>query len=121
MRVSVVFCIVLLLSTAALAQGAILSGEQLRETLVGHTITGVEGGKSYTEYLKSDGNIAGQSPSGKYAGQWHISGNQICFLYHDDHNNWDCSRARLSGNRVVWSERGAGAVSTVVKGNPRGL
>jgi hypothetical protein len=36
-----------------------LSGNQIRDTLIGNTLTGVADGESYSEHLNSDGTISG--------------------------------------------------------------
>jgi hypothetical protein len=109
-----------LLSSAAFSQAAIsLSGDLLRKTLIGNTITGVENGESYVEYLRSDGVISGLSGSEKYSGRWRISGDQICFLYPKESQDWDCTQASLQGNEIIWSDKGGTA--NLMKGNPNGL
>jgi hypothetical protein len=103
---------------------AMLSGQQIRGSIIGNTLTGVEDGEAYTEFLRSDGSISGRSKSGRYSGSWRISGNQLCFLYKGNKRKaWDCSFVTLHGSRIVWSSKGGGnrSVSTLRRGNPRGL
>jgi hypothetical protein len=120
MRITFALCIASMLSSQALGQATMpLSGDLLRETLIGNTIAGIENGESYSEYLRSDGSISGLSGSDKYSGRWRISGDQICFLYPEESRNWDCTQASLQGNEIIWSDKGG--VANLIKGNPHGL
>jgi hypothetical protein len=138
MRNLLLVCTTLALSTAAHGQtgdahqasqksaqfsrtGQELSSKEIRASIVGNTLTGVQDGEAYTEFLRSDGTISGRAKSGKYFGEWRISGNRICFGYRDDKKNWDCSYVKLRGSQVVWSQKGGASFSTLVRGNPRGL
>jgi hypothetical protein len=99
-------------STTAFAQ--YLSDTQIRQALVGKTISGIENSESYSEYLSPDGTISGRSPSGTYSGRWRISGNEICFLYEEGRpgtRKWDCNEVRLRGNRIIWDDNTTATVS----------
>jgi hypothetical protein len=112
MRVMLLAGVALALSTTAFAQE--LSGTQIRQALVGKTISGIENGESYSEYLSPDGGISGRSPSGAYSGRWAISGNEICFLYEEGSRRsgkWDCNDVRLHGNRIIWDNNTTATVS----------
>ncbi len=119
--------VMLALSTAAYGQfGQWLSAEDIQSHLVGNTITGVEDGEQYIEYLRPNGTISGQSPSGRYTGAWRISSNQMCFFYNGEpgeakQRDWDCSNVRIEGDKVFWSETAPSEASTLVKGDPNGL
>lgn len=119
--------VTLALSTAAYAQFAqLLSAKDIHSHLVGNTITGVEDGEQYIEYLRPDGTISGQSPSGSYTGAWRISRNQMCFFYYSEpgeakQRNWDCSKVSIEGDKVFWSGTAPSEASTLVSGNPNGL
>ena len=93
------------LSSTAFAQS--LSGNQIRETLIGNTLTGVADGESYSEHLNSDGTISGWSPSGRYSGKWRISGNEICFSYEESKRagKWDCTEVKLQGSRITYDDK----------------
>ena len=81
-----------LLMMPAMAQSKDLSSDdQIREALVGNTVSGVEEGKSYVEFLQPDGRIDGEGRDGRYTGHWQIAKGQICFSYDDDEkaSNWD--------------------------------
>jgi hypothetical protein len=63
----------LVLSSASF--GAILTTEnQIRQAIVGSTVSGTEDGKPYAEYFLPDGHIRGVDPEGPYSGEWRISG-----------------------------------------------
>ena len=68
-----------LLSLTSLGFGAALTTEaQIRQTIIGNTISGVEDGKSYSEYYQPDGYIHGLEPEGLYVGEWRTSGGNLC-------------------------------------------
>jgi hypothetical protein len=120
MRIRFALYLASMLPSVALGQAPVpLSGELLRETFVGNTISGIENGEAYSEYLRSDGSISGLSGSEKYSGRWRISGDQICFLYLGESKNWDCTQASLRGNEIIWSDKGG--VANLMKGNPHGF
>jgi hypothetical protein len=116
-----------------------LSADQIQAAIVGNTISGVEEGENYVEYLKEDGTIAGEAPSGRYTGRWRISGNQMCFQYDRDEEpdpddvpltppktvdkpEWDCNDVVLKGSEVHWKTSDAEETTSVlVQGNPNGL
>jgi hypothetical protein len=99
-----------------------LSSDQIRASIVGNTVVGVEDGEAYAEFLRPNGSLSGRARSGAYYGEWRISGNRICFLYKEDKKGWDCSHVKLRGSQIVWAEKGGGgSVATLLRGNPRGL
>ena len=79
MRILLLATVISALSTTAFAQS--LSGDQIRERLVGNTMSGFDDGEYYSQVLNSDGSITGRSSSGSYRGRWNISGNEICLSY----------------------------------------
>lgn len=101
MRIAIAVLFTAALSTTAFAQS--LSGEQIRQALIGHTITGTEDGEAYSEYLNPNGTISGRSPSGAYAGKWRITDDEICFIY-DDSKGWDCNEVKLRGSEIIWDD-----------------
>lgn len=108
MRITIVALLAAAFSTAAAAQS--LSGEQIRNALIGHTISGVEDGEAYSEHLNADGTISGRSPSGDYSGRWRITRDEICFRYDDD-EDWDCNEVSLRGNKITWDDGSSAALS----------
>jgi hypothetical protein len=110
MRIAlIVFSTILAFSTTASGQS--LSGDQIRETLIGNTLSGVEDGKSYSEHLNPDGTISGRSASGSYSGRWRISGNRICFLYAEGSTKSDCTEVSLDGDRITWGDNTTATLS----------
>jgi hypothetical protein len=123
---SYILPLMLAVTTAAFGQNrTTLSAEAIRSDIVGNTISGIEDGERYVEFLRPDGTISGHSPSGSYTGKWRISGKQICFLYNGEKGEakggWDCSEARLVGDKVFWSGAAASEASTLAHGDPNGL
>jgi hypothetical protein len=104
-----------------------LTNEDIRAKLIGNTISGVEDGEAYDEYLKPDGKISGRSASEKYTGQWRVADGQICFYYNEtgksvtNSKNWDCSFVAVDGSKVIWDPGPDQSQSTLVEGNPKGL
>jgi hypothetical protein len=100
-----------ILAFSTTASGQSLSEDQIRETLIGNTFSGVEDGESYSEYLNPDGTISGRSPSGSYSGRWSISGNRICFFYPERSTKWDCTEVTLDGDRITWGDKTTATLS----------
>jgi hypothetical protein len=109
MRIALVLSMTFALTATALAQS--LSDGQIRQALVGHTISGVENGKSYSEYLNPNGTISGKNSSGAYSGRWRIARGEICFLYEDSTKGWDCNGVRLRGNTIIWDDNTTATLS----------
>jgi hypothetical protein len=119
MRIAlIVFSTILAFSTTASGQS--LSGDQIRETLIGNTLSGVEDGKSYSEHLNPDGTISGRSASGSYSGRWRISGNRICFLYAEGSTKSDCTEVSLDGDRITWGDNTTATLSKPARSAQRG-
>jgi hypothetical protein len=104
-----------------------LSGAEIQARLIGNTITGVENGEAYEEYLKPDGTISGIEDSGFYSGSWRIVNNKLCFHYDEDDGDgkgWDCTPVTLVGTNVYWSNEvsdGDSVEATLLPGNPKNL
>ena len=103
MRILLLATVISALSTTAFAQS--LSGDQIRERLVGNTMSGFDDGEYYSQVLNPDGSITGRSSSGSYRGRWNISGNEICLSYESES---DCTGVKLRGGRIIWDD-GTGA------------
>ena len=103
-----------------------LTAQEIKNQLIGNTIAGVEDGETYIEYLKKDGTISGQAPSGKYSGLWRIGDDQICFFYKEEgksaskSENWDCTSVVINGNKVTWPGSDS-PDATLLAGNPNDL
>jgi hypothetical protein len=107
----------------------LLSADDIKKEIVGNTITGVEKGKTYTEYLKPDGTISG-SEDGAYNGAWRLEGDRICLTYDPDEDatskehQWDCEPLARKGDDLFWSDSVAAddpAEATLLHGNPKNL
>jgi hypothetical protein len=95
-------------STAAWAVDAsILTGDQIRQRIIGNTIVGTEDGAPVSKYFGADGFIRVEDKDGRYKGVWKIKGNELCVGYEDDNGNMDeakeCSTMALRGDRVIRS------------------
>ena len=106
----------------------LLSADDIKKEIVGNTITGIEKGKSYTEYLKPDGTISGSEQAGAYNGAWRLEGDRICVTYDPDEDatskehQWDCSPLARRGDDLFWSDSVASddpAEATLIPGNPK--
>jgi hypothetical protein len=124
MRAFVSILVGSLLMMPAVAHSKDLSNdEQIREALIGNTLSGVEEGKSYVEFLQPDGRIDGEEREGRYTGHWQIAKGQICFSYDDDDKatNWDCVKVGIEGSRIVWIDKGERTYANLIAGNPNGF
>jgi hypothetical protein len=94
-----------------------LSGEQIRETLSGNTVSGsmTEFGP-YTEYYAPDGTVKSHSQSGT----WKIEDDSVCFTFSG--NDAGCWHVGMDGDMLQWFQDGELLGSgKVEKGNPEGL
>ena len=121
-----------LLSLTSLGFGAALTTEaQIRQTIIGNTISGVEDGKSYSEYYQPDGYIHGLEPEGLYVGEWRTSGGNLCVRYFDKGEGadreevgsgaigaWECMDVEISGSSFAWVKDGERYKARIVRGNP---
>ena len=97
--------------------------DQIREALIGNTISGLEDGNSYVEFLQPDGRIDGEGREGRYTGHWEIAKGQICFRYDEDDkaSSWDCVKVGIEGARIVWIDKGEKSYANFIAGNPKGF
>src|SRR5208283_5437223 len=95
----------IVLSTAGLAAARELSGDRIRQDVIGNTLVGTEDGLQYFEYFIDDGTIVGEGKDGEYSGHWFIQGAQLCVAYEDDNGyipqTHKCARVILNRNQVV--------------------
>jgi hypothetical protein len=100
----ILLCVVLsvTLSTAAFARS--LTGNQIKQLLIGNTITGVQDNAPYSEYLDPQGTISGDSQGEIYFGRWQISRNEICFRYAGESKEWVCTGVTLKGSTIIWDD-----------------
>jgi hypothetical protein len=113
------------LSTAGLAASQGLSGDQIRQHVIGNTLVGTDDGLQYFEYFIADGTIVGQGKDGEYSGHWFIRGNRLCVAYEDDKGyipqTHKCSRVIVSRNQIIASSIDEDEPLTLQPGNPRNL
>jgi len=92
----------------ALAAGAVpLSGAQITESIIGHTISGTMiAGGSFIEYYDPTGTIVGHwnkgGEQGPYDGTWTIDGDQLCATYPKAPEASGCYNIALNGAVVFW-------------------
>ena len=114
-----------LLSLSSVSFGAVLTTEaQIRQAIIGNTVSGTEDGKPYTEYFLPDGHLRGMGPDGPYAGEWRISGRNFCERSFDDgsYGGWECMGVEIVGSRFAWiDEDGKRYEARRVAGNPNNL
>jgi hypothetical protein len=89
------------------AQAKTLTSAEIRSAVIGNTISGVEDGKEYEEYLHPDGWIFGQEKDGSYKGRWLIEKERLCLIYEEGHHaekgsRWECLTVGLDGSKIVW-------------------
>jgi Caspase domain len=105
------------------SSGAKLSGDEIRTVFAGNSVTGVSGGKSYTDFYMANGTIKGSRKGGKYGGYWRVEGDTICIDYQGTQFD-SCYTIVLNGDRVrAFDESGAEGKNKarIVPGNPAGL
>ena len=118
------FSALLLLAPAASLAGDLASDDQIQQALVGNTVTGVENGKSYTEYYLPDGTLHGLEAEGSYTGHWKIDGGRFCENYVEDSglaSDWDCAHVSIDGNNLIWADGADKEPAKLIKGNPSNL
>jgi hypothetical protein len=91
-----------------------LSGDQIRQVVVGNTVEGtMEGTGDYAEFYQKDGTIKAQA----YSGIWTIEGDEMCFQYGSDPKMcWEVAR---DGDVLQWIKEGkVEGTGKVAAGNP---
>ena len=91
-----------------------LSGDQIRQAVVGNTVEGtMEGTGDYAEFYQTDGTIRAQA----YSGIWTIEGDDMCFQYGSDPKMcWEVAR---DGDTLEWIKDGkVEGTGKVAAGNP---
>lgn len=109
-----IFVLICGISTTSYA--ATLTGNQIQEKIIGHEISGIEDGVSYTEKFLPNGTIVGKESNNKYTGKWKINNNKLCIIFDDDDDDeWECNSVSISGNKITWhdSEGGPDEYSTL--------
>ena len=99
----------------------LINDAQIREAIVGNTISGREDGAAYVEFINPDGRIVGEDRDGRYTGRWRLNEGRICFSYDKDGgkaSDWDCAQVGLEGSRIVWISDGDRSYADLIQGNP---
>jgi hypothetical protein len=112
------------MSLSSVSFAAVLTTEdQIRQAIIGNTVSGTEDGKPYTEYFLSDGHIRGVDPDGPYTGEWRVSGRTLCERYFDagSFTAWECMGVEIVGSRFAWVVDGERYAARRVPGNPNNL
>lgn len=110
--------VVMALSWQAAAAGEVLSGEQIRQQIIGNTVSGMieasEGGPSpYAEYYDPDGTIRGDG----YSGRWSIEGDTMCLSY--EQSRKACWQVSAECDELKWILNGSvEGTGKVTPGNP---
>ena len=87
-----------------------LSAGEIRESIIGNTLTEAETGRWKEDYLPSgedrfEGIIRGhqRAPEGPYGGTWSIRGDSMCLKYRGFPEQSDCYRfSRRDGSKILW-------------------
>jgi hypothetical protein len=97
----------------------LLSGEEIRQEIIGNTVDG-QMGSPFTEFYSPDGAIKGVSGEGRYEGSWSIDKDMLCLVYSEP---FGCRRIGLAGDVVsfITEDGEADGSGTLIKGNPDGL
>ena len=121
--IAFLFAFLALSPTAALAVD-LTTDDQILQALIGNTVTGVENGKSYTEYYLPDGTVHGLEAEGSYTGHWKIDGGRFCENYLEDSglsSDWDCAHVSVDGNNLSWADGSDKESAKLIRGNPSNL
>jgi hypothetical protein len=124
-----------LLSLTSPGFGAVLTTENaIRQAIAGNTISGIEDGKSYSEYYQPDGYIHGAELEGIYVGEWRIAGRNFCVRYFIKGEGldreevgsgsigaWECMGVDVGGSHFAWVKDGERYDAHLVPGNPKKL
>ena len=88
---------------ALVAQHGVLSHEELKAHLIGHSIKGMSPGigKTWIEFNDPDGTLRGKwaDESITWGGRWTITGPFYCWEYEDSSNG--CYLIRLDGDKTI--------------------
>ena len=99
---SMVLVIALGLAGLARAGPAMLTADQIKETIVGNTMSGVsKGGVEWAEYYLPNGLIAGSWGGDKYQGNWSMKDDMMCFDYSGTDDD-RCNRIAAEGDTVYY-------------------
>jgi hypothetical protein len=107
----------LMLPAAVASAAETLTGEQIRETVSDHTVSGsmLESGP-YAEFYQADGMIKGDG----YTGSWSIADDSMCFEYSGE--SAGCWQVGMEDGKLLWIQDGEVlGDGTPAPGNPNGF
>ena len=117
---------------ALVSQHGVLSHEELKAHLIGHSIKGMSQGmsqgrgKPWIEFNDPNGTLRGKwmDDSNTWVGRWTITGPFYCWEYQDSSKG--CYLIKLDGDKAIaLDEDGSIAADyhpiTILQGNPEGL
>ena len=111
------------LSTAGPTAADGLSGDQIRQSVIGNTLVGTDEDSQYFEYFAADGTIVGQGEDGEYSGHWFMRGDRLCVAYEDDNGHIPqtdkCSGVIVSRDQIIASSIDEDDPLALLLGNPR--
>lgn len=116
-KIAAMFTLALLLPAAGASAADTLTGDQIRNTVSDHTVSGnmLESGP-YAEFYQADGMIKGDG----YTGAWSIDSDAMCFEY--DGQQAGCWQVGMEDGMLMWMQDGKVlGDGTAVPGNPNGF
>lgn len=83
-----------------------LSGDSIKQLIVGYWIEGVEDGTQWKEHFRPDGTIEGDWGGDAYQGTWKIENDMLCLDYvgTTDDGCWYLSRNQDGGMLWLWKD-----------------
>jgi hypothetical protein len=132
MRILILALFGLVLASTPSFAAVLTTEDQIRQAIIGNTISGIEDGKPYAEYFLPDGHLRGVEPEGPYTGEWRISGRTLCERYFTQRteepdpdegspSGWECMSVEITGSRFAWVVDGERYEASRVTGNPDNL
>ncbi len=113
---------------ALVSQHGVLSHEELKAHLIGHSIKGMSQGigKTWIEFNDPDGTLRGKwtDDSNTWVGRWTITGPFYCWEYEGSSSG--CYLIKLDGDKAVALDKDGSIATdyhpeTILQGNPEGL
>ena len=113
---------------ALVSQYGVLSHEELKAHLIGHSIKGVSQGigKAWIEFNDPNGTLRGKwtDDSNTWTGRWNITGPFYCWEYEKSSDG--CYLIKLDGDKVIALNKDGTIATdyhpeTILQGNPEGL
>jgi hypothetical protein len=110
------------------SQHGVLSHEELKTHLIGHSIKGMSQGigKTWIEFNDPNGTLRGKwtDDSTTWVGRWTITGPFYCWEYEESSSG--CYLIRLDGDEAVALDKDGSIAAdyhpvTILQGNPEGL